>query len=413
MTYPSARLALPLLLVVEFLACGTSVPAPTFTPWRCVKNMDAGRFFHTATTLTDGRVLVTGGIVGLPSSETPLLEAMPSAEIYDPAMNTWRVVAEMTTPRNLHQALLLGDGRVFVGGGCRGLQYVETHGVWIICVPERTAEIYDPSMNSWAPTAFSHPPGAIILLPDGRVLAAGTADQAMGPFGPESELLDPATGRTEPTGSMGSGVWLEALVPLPSGEVLSVGGYRAVGSGSDINLVTEIYRPSSGEWRQAGPFPVPRVWTAVAALPDGDVLRAGGCVNQVPTCLVEPVPLAWRYHHEEEIWKPTAPMLHPRLAASPVAIGGKLMLAAGNDVWRPPGTNVVDYYRAPEAEIFDPEHESWTSAGLMPHYVLGGGAAVALLSGDVLFTGGFIEYPPGVFRAIDAVQRWTPVPSQP
>ena len=84
------------------------------------------------------------------------------------------------------------------------------------------------------------------------------------------------------------------------------------------------------------------------------------------------------------------------------------MLAGGNDVWRPPDGGPADYYRAPVAEIFDPDQETWSSAGLMPHYVLGGGAAVALPSGEVLFTGGFVESPPGTFVAIASVQRWTP-----
>ncbi|HUM09465.1 MAG TPA: hypothetical protein VLT82_00785 [Myxococcaceae bacterium] len=403
-----------ILAVLGLFACGTPVPAPTATPWRSVASMHEARFFHTATMLSDGRVLVTGGILTLPVSDVPVLDALPSAELYDPASNSWKLLPEMTTPRNLHQAFLLRDGRVLVGGGCRGLEFTQRHGTWIIGIPERTAEIYDPRTNSWSSAGtFTHPPGAITLLPDGRVLAAGSAENAMGPFGTESELLDPTTRLTESTGSMPAGAWLEDLVPLPSGEILSVGGYRAVGSGADINLTTQLYQPSSGTWREVGKFPVPRVWSAVAGLPGGDVLRAGGCVNQVPVCTQEPVPLAWRYHHEEEVWEPTTSMLHPRLAASPVAIGGKVMLAGGNDVWRPTDGGTADYYRAPEAEIFDPEHETWASAGLMPHYLLGGAAAVVLPSGEVLLTGGFIEYPAGFFKAINAAQRWTPPASQP
>ena len=378
--------------------------------------MHERRFFHTATLLTDGKVLVTGGIDTLATKLTPLQDALRSAEVYDPSTDAWEVVPEMTTPRNLHQALPLADGRVLVGGGCRGFEYTDTEGTWIFCIPERTAEIYDPAANAWTLAgSFTHPPGAITLLGDGRVLAAGSAEDGLGPFGPESELLDPRTGVLERTGDMKSGAWLHALVPLPSGEILSVGGYVDVGSPDDINRVTQLYQPSSGTWRRVGDFPARRVWSAVAALPGGDVLRAGGCANQVPTCpKTEPLPLAWRYHHEEEVWRETTPMLYPRLAASPVSLGKKLMLAGGNDVWVPPDGAPVDYYRAPVAEIFDPDQETWSPAGLMPHYVLGGGAAVALESGEVLFTGGFVESPLGTFVAIPSVQRWTPPrPEQP
>jgi hypothetical protein len=42
----------------------------------------------------------------------------PSAELYDPATETWRFLARISVPRTYHStALLLQDGRVFTGGG--------------------------------------------------------------------------------------------------------------------------------------------------------------------------------------------------------------------------------------------------------------------------------------------------------
>jgi len=60
-------------------------------------SMHDRRSHHTATILRDGRVLVTGGTM-------PAGEAIASAEIYDPAANSWLVVRAMT------EAVLLPSG---------------------------------------------------------------------------------------------------------------------------------------------------------------------------------------------------------------------------------------------------------------------------------------------------------------
>jgi Bacterial Ig-like domain (group 3)/Kelch motif/Galactose oxidase, central domain len=70
--------------------------------------MSTIRYLHTATLLSDGRVLVSGG------SNGPILA---SAEIYDPMLGTWSLTGSMNTARAYHTATLLSDGRVLVSGG--------------------------------------------------------------------------------------------------------------------------------------------------------------------------------------------------------------------------------------------------------------------------------------------------------
>ena len=66
------------------------------------------------TLLPDRTVLVTGGAWPRESRLTPTLQS----EIYDPATNTWTLVASSKVPRLYHSvALLLPDGRVVVAGG--------------------------------------------------------------------------------------------------------------------------------------------------------------------------------------------------------------------------------------------------------------------------------------------------------
>src|SRR5206468_6209021 len=62
------------------------------------------RVGHTATLLTDGRVLVAGGRDG----------AGTSAEIYDPVKGSWTLAATLHVAREGHTATLLRDGTVLV-----------------------------------------------------------------------------------------------------------------------------------------------------------------------------------------------------------------------------------------------------------------------------------------------------------
>lgn len=74
--------------------------------------MAAGHANHTATLLSDGRVLVAGG---------DSMTAPASAELYDPVSRSWTTTGGMTQARSGHTATLLRDGRVFVAGVNGGL----------------------------------------------------------------------------------------------------------------------------------------------------------------------------------------------------------------------------------------------------------------------------------------------------
>ncbi|MDD2772835.1 MAG: kelch repeat-containing protein [Elusimicrobiales bacterium] len=142
----------------------------TMAAWKTIGPvMNARRAFHTATILQDGRVLVAGGV-------NATNNALNSAEIYNPAANTWTAVASMNTARYYHTATLLRSGRVLVVGGSGGFGEIFS------------AEQYDPVSNAW--TQLTIPPlldagGAAVpvdrprlkhtatLLPNGDVLLAG------------------------------------------------------------------------------------------------------------------------------------------------------------------------------------------------------------------------------------------------
>jgi hypothetical protein len=95
------------LSTASLLAIGADPPATPDPGYRFVATapLEDPRIGHTATLLPDGRVLVIGGY------------EVASAEIWDPATETWSPAGRMAQPREGHEATLLSDGRVLVSGG--------------------------------------------------------------------------------------------------------------------------------------------------------------------------------------------------------------------------------------------------------------------------------------------------------
>lgn len=112
--------------------------------------------------MLDGRVLVCGGRL---SDDD---DALDSAEIYDPVLNTWTVAAPMGNWRRDHSQSTMLDGRVLMCGGC-GKNFSSFGTTEIL----ETAEMYDPTMNTWVdakPMLDPHSDHSQSTLRDGRIL---------------------------------------------------------------------------------------------------------------------------------------------------------------------------------------------------------------------------------------------------
>ena len=81
-----------------------------------VASFSQARAFANAIVLPDGKVLVAGGqSYAVPFTDT---NAAMNPELYDPATNTWTVLATQNVARTYHSVvLLMPDATVFIGGG--------------------------------------------------------------------------------------------------------------------------------------------------------------------------------------------------------------------------------------------------------------------------------------------------------
>ena len=77
--------------------------------WSSAGRLHTSREFHPATTLPNGRVLVSGGF--------SFSAIQASAELFDPATRRWQNTFPMSFARFAHTSTLLTDGRVLVAGG--------------------------------------------------------------------------------------------------------------------------------------------------------------------------------------------------------------------------------------------------------------------------------------------------------
>ncbi len=105
--------------------------------WRYVASMSVARRQNNATILADGKVLVTGGTNATGFNNAPTSAAVLAAELWDPATEQWKTLARMTHNRLYHStALLLPDGRVLSAGSGQPAATGLTD--------DYTAEIYTP-----------------------------------------------------------------------------------------------------------------------------------------------------------------------------------------------------------------------------------------------------------------------------
>jgi Galactose oxidase, central domain len=297
--------------------------------------MTYARSNHVAVVLQDGRVLVAGGTDASGA-------ASQTAELFDPAANSWSAAGPLMAPRSGATATLLPSGQVLIAGGT-------ANGAAL-----NSLELFDPNSNTFTlvtPTLSSPRENhAAALLPGGQVLIIGgwdgtTTTQGGGAGVPNvlasSDIFDPATGAVTPGPAMSTPRMNFTATTALDGSVVAVGGTNGQNDLASI----EVLAPGAGGFAlSGGKLTTAREGHLAFLLPhNGNILVAGGTSSGAAIASAE------LYTPWTGAASVTGSMASARSGAAgsplfemvqgnPVGIDGMLMVAGGLDAASPPNT---------------------------------------------------------------------------
>jgi hypothetical protein len=266
------------------------------------------------------------------------------------AQGTHTPIPNMNNKRALHTATRLADGRVLVVGG---------EDPFLDFEPLATAEIYDPTLNTWTYTdslSKGRDQHTATLLQDGRVLVTGGEDPDL-VWRPRfrilrsAEIYDPATGTFTSAGDMNEHRMNHTATRLADGRVLIAGGLVNSDLVFPIDVTrgaaAEIYDPASGTFTALPAMHNARSSHTATLLNDGRVLIVGGDgLSQASAEIFDPVTNTFT------LLANTATTRRQSHGAVRL-LDGRVFIAGGSS-------------SAMTAEIFDPSVGSFQSAGTMP-----------------------------------------------
>jgi hypothetical protein len=237
----------------------------TAPAWSMAADMAFERWYPTATTLANGRVLVLSGAIDGPESNAT------TPEIYNPATNTWTSLDQADMRLPLYPfAFVLPDGRVLQAGSDEAITPTR-----VLDVTTQTWTIIDPER---------HEGGSAAMYLPGKVIKAGSAGDVDLPGVPsvadtfvlDMNLTSPQWRRTA---SMSFPRAYHNLTLLPDGNVLVAGGGGNTGGGVEPSLpvlATELWSPQTERWTTMASMRRSRQYHSTALLlPDGRVAVAG------------------------------------------------------------------------------------------------------------------------------------------
>jgi hypothetical protein len=258
---------------------------PTTLTWRPVARMAFPRWYPTAMTLPDGRVLVVSGST---TCEGCIADV---PELYDPEANAWTQLTPARLTMPLYPFIfVLPDGRILYAGSDEA-----NTPTYALDLPRATWTMIDPDVV---------PGGSAAMYRPGVVLKAGAPANTFRPAEPAvntAYILD--TRQPSPAwrqvGSMAYPRAYHTLTTLPDGTVAVTGGVQTTGvTTGEAVFAAEIWNPTSGAWSTMASMQVRRSYHSTSLLlPDGRILVAGsgrsGDVNQLNGEIFSPPYLFW------------------------------------------------------------------------------------------------------------------------
>jgi hypothetical protein len=253
----------------------------SFTP---TGNMLIEQWGFTATLLTNGKVLFTGGTNGQDVYSDVAIAAAP--QIYDPTTGAFSLAGPYA---DLH-VYIFPDGSSAGTSGLTSVPATSLSDGKVLILSEPSAELYDPATNTFSVTgsmvavdeggAWGKPTQIIYrtatLMKNEKVLVAGgnpeyydTGDFPLS----RAELYDPA-GTFTATNSMHVARFAHAATLMPDGTVLITGG--RTGAFFEATALGELYNPSTDAFPAQVYMNTGRSFHQATLLLDGRVLVTGG-----------------------------------------------------------------------------------------------------------------------------------------
>jgi hypothetical protein len=236
---------LPALLgIILFATALVATATPNFTNTGA---MTVPRFFHTVTLLPNGKVLAAAGASYFdksPCISCAIYSYTLESEIFNPASGLWRKVGPLNVARMRQTATLLTNGNVLVAGGVGNTNSGNTSGYL------SSAEVYHSDIENWFVTGelnLAREFHTATLLPNGKVLVAGGDTGGLYSDTRSAELYDSATGLWTNTGFLNVARHAHTATLLPSGKVLVTGGSGSLYVGDGLSSA-ELYDSVSQGW---------------------------------------------------------------------------------------------------------------------------------------------------------------------
>lgn len=221
-----------------------------------------------------------------------------SVEVYDPAANTWKLLASLPSNKTMtHEGIALIDDNIWLIGGRVGTNPGPlTNAVWIYNITDNSwsagPAIKDPATGNPLPWAAG---GAVFL---GRTLHlfGGFVENACNDQNKYHLTLDVDNWRSNPTQS---NPWKNELAPLPlkrnhfatvilAGKIYAIGGQAGHDCGDVDGRYVHAYDPTTDTWKQLTSLPSPRshIEGSTFAIDGKIYVAAGQGANSEDTKLV-------------------------------------------------------------------------------------------------------------------------------
>jgi len=368
-------------LLIALGADHTKMVAQSSGTFTATGSMTTPRMGHTATLLYNGKVLIAGGYQNVPGGQhcegtlhgpfgfLDCVTALNSAELYDPATGTFSPTGNMSGSGLGHSATLLPSGKVLIHWGRSAELYdpssglfvnidgvfpggslatllntgkVLINGPWPAALSGFPAILYDPVNGTFLPTGdyagAPGSPGGAAVMPDGRVLVAGSLGCCYDSG--QTEIYDPGSDSfslTAPIFPQSNGT---PIMLLNNGKVLAMAGWD-VNDDNATPIGAGLYDPTAGTFRTIGNMTMARSEFGATQLPDGTVFITGGDYAPSSTEVYDPA---------TERFSASANMLIPRTEHTATLLSdGRVLIAGGlpPSAASPTTTGAAELYTPP------------------------------------------------------------------